>query len=132
MRTFLLLATVAIVLAVASVVKIDGDSTLMLGLVAWAAGLAAYRPRWLRLKYAYSYDGDQEASRFAAAVMAGLFAILLGALVGWRLMAMHRARRVCVAAVASAPPGHAHTLALLATTPIPLGAAVSCSDLLDR
>ena len=130
MRTVLLLATAAAVLVAASLMRVDSDSTVMLCTVAFLAGLATYRPRWLRLKYAY--DGDQEASRFAAAVMAGLFAVVFGALVGWRLTAIHRARVSCANALSAAQTSHNRILVLEHTVSVPLADTLSCGVLLEK
>ena len=132
MRTLCLVALVTGVWVLASLVKVDEDSKWMLALVACLLGLAILRPSWLQLHRGWGTLGDEEARRVTAAILMAVAGIVFGALVGWRLIAVHRARRLCVTAVSSAPAGHAHTLALLETMPIPLGAAVSCSELLDR
>ena len=132
MRTLSLFATVAAVVGVAVLIKIEATSTAMLGVAAWLAGLAAYRPRWLRLRYSADWVGDPEASHFAAAVMSGLCALLLGALVVWRLTAIHRARISCASALAAAATPHNRILGIEHTIRVPVGDAVSCGELLEK
>lgn len=132
MRTLLLFATVAAVVGVAVLIKIDATSTTMLGVAAWLAGLAAYRPRWLRLRPSADWVGDPEASHFAAVVMSGLCALLLGALVVWRLTAIHRAGITCARALTAVATPHNRNLVIERTMRIPLGDAMTCGELLEE
>ena len=130
MRTLYVFALVAAAWVLATLTKLDETSKWTLALVAWLLGLAICRPRWLRLKGVWF--GDDDSSRVGAAITAAIAGVAFGALLGWRLVAIHRARGLCLTAVAAAAPGHAHTLALLKTIDIPLGDLISCAELLDR
>ena len=130
MRTVYVLAIVAVVWLLASLLRIDPDSTVGLILFAWWLGLAVCRPRWLRLRYD-TVGGDEASSRDAAAAMVGIAAVVFGALVGWRLTAIHRARASCTKTLAAAVPGHDRALALQRKVSIPLSGALSCTVLLS-
>ena len=128
MRTLGILVAVVAAYGLAAALGLDLESRLLLAMGGYLFGLAIAQPRWLQIRYGWVQD--EESNRSGAAFFAGVAGVLLAGFIGWRLVAIHRARGHCQGTVAAAAPGRDRNAALTDSVSLPLGETRRCRELL--